>query len=101
VIKGATCDATNTSGCGKTPPALPGVGRAPRLIAFDPSTDSVYCANHDDATVSVVDVGKPRAVQSPPRFAVGGRPVALAIDPVNHTVYVANSADGTVSVLSG
>jgi YVTN family beta-propeller protein len=101
VIKGATCDATDTSGCGTTPAILPGVGRAPRGIAFDPSTDTVYTANHDDATVSVVDVDSRTLVQSPPRLAVGGRPLALAIDPTNHTVYVANSADGTLSVLPG
>ena len=101
VIKGATCDATNISGCGKTPPALPGLGRAPRDIAFDPSTDTIYPANHDDASASVIDVGSPTVVQSPPRFAVGRRPIAVAVDPANHTVYVADSLDDTLSVLPG
>jgi YVTN family beta-propeller protein len=101
VIKGATCDATNISGCGKTPPALPGVGRAPNGIAFDPSNGTVYTANAWDATVSVIAVGSPTAARNPPRFAVGSEPTALAVDPANHTVYVANSADGTVSVLPG
>ena len=56
VINGANCDATNTTGCGKTPPAIPGVGRAPNGIAFDPTTHTVYTANFQDATVSVINV---------------------------------------------
>ena len=36
VINGATCDGANTTGCGKTPPAIPGVGRAPNGIALRP-----------------------------------------------------------------
>jgi YVTN family beta-propeller protein len=101
VIKGATCDATNISGCAKTQPALPGVGRAPTGIAFDPSNGTVYTANVWDATVSVIAVGSPTAAQSPPRFAVGSEPIAVAVDPANHTVYVADSLDDTLSVLPG
>jgi YVTN family beta-propeller protein len=96
VLNGATCDAANTSGCRQGPPALPGVGRAPRGIALDPSTGHVYTANHQDATVSVLDVGSRTVVPAPPRFAVGRRPIAVAVDPANHTVYVANSLDSTV-----
>jgi YVTN family beta-propeller protein len=101
VLNGATCDATNTSGCHRVPPALPGVGRAPRGIAFDPSSGRVYTANHQDATVSVIDAGSRAIVPVPPRFAVGRRPIAVAVDPANHTVYVANSLDNTLSVLLG
>lgn len=101
VLHGATCDATNTSGCHRVPPSLPGVGRAPRGIAFDPSTDRVYTANHQDATVSVIDVGNQAVVPVPPRWAAGRRPIAIAVDPANHTVYVANSLDNTLSVLPG
>ncbi len=96
VLNGATCDAANTSGCRQGPPALPGVGRAPRGIAFDPSTGQVYTANHQDGTVSVLDVGSRTVVPAPPRLAVGRRPIAVAVDPANHTVYVANSLDSTV-----
>ena len=79
---------------------MPGVGRAPRAIAFDASMGRVYTANHQDATVSVVDIGS-RTVMAAPRLAVGHRPIAVAIDPANHTVYVANSLDNTLSVLTG
>ena len=102
VINGATCDATNTTGCGKTPPAIPGVGRAPNGIAFDQTTHTVYTANFQDATVSVVNV-TPAAIgghsKQPPRVAVGSTPEAVAVDTANHTIYVVNSFDGTVSVL--
>jgi serine/threonine protein kinase, bacterial len=102
VINGATCDGTNTTGCGKTPPAIPGIGRAPNGIAFDQTTHTVYTANFFDATVSVVNV-TPRAIRrpsgQPPRVAVGSTPEAVAVDTPNHTIYVVNSFDGTVSIL--
>jgi YVTN family beta-propeller protein len=102
VINGATCDGTNTTGCGKTPPAIPGIGRAPNGIAFDHTTQTVYTANFFDATVSVVNV-TPAATanhsKQPPRVAVGSTPAAVAVDTANHTIYVVNSFDGTVSIL--
>jgi YVTN family beta-propeller protein len=101
VINGATCDA-NTTGCGKTPPAIPGVGRAPNGIAFDQTTHTVYTANLQDATVSVVNA-TPAAIgghsKLPPRVAVGSTPAAVVVDTANHTIYVVNSFDGTVSIL--
>ena len=101
-MNGATCDASNTSGCGQVPPAIRGVGRAPNGIAADPSTHTVYTANALDATVSVVDVAAPIAGHpaSPPRVAVGSLPEAIAIDTGNHTIYIADAFDGTVSILS-
>ena len=102
VINGATCDGTNTSGCGKTPPAIAGIGRAPNGIAFDPATHTVYTANALDATVSVVNLA-PGASRHPsgqlPKVAVGSVPEALAIAAATHTIYVANSFDGTLSLL--
>jgi DNA-binding beta-propeller fold protein YncE len=102
VINGATCDGSNTTGCGKTPPAIPGVGRAPNGIAFDQTTHTVYTANFFDATVSVVNI-TPRAIRrpsgQPPRVAVGSAPEAIVINHANHTIYVVNSFDGTISIL--
>jgi YVTN family beta-propeller protein len=100
-IKGATCDAANTTGCHLTPPILSGIGRAPGQMAYDPSTHTIYTANVNDATVSVVDVARRRPQAQPPRVAVGITPIAIAIDPGNHTIYVANlDPVGTVSILS-
>lgn len=101
VILGASCDATNTSGCSHTPPAIPGVGRAPNGIALDQTTRTVYTANAQDSTVSVIDVATPitRRPGTPPRVAVGSLPEAIAIDQANHTVYMTNTFDGTISML--
>jgi YVTN family beta-propeller protein len=100
VISGSTCEAADTSGCGTAPPTLPGVGRAPNGIAFDPSTGAVYTANYQDASVSVVGVDHLRSSIVPPRLAVGSLPSAVAVDPANNTIYVTSEQDGTVSVLS-
>jgi YVTN family beta-propeller protein len=100
VISGSTCDATDVSGCAVAPLSLPGVGRAPHGIAFDPSTGAVYTANHEDASVSIVGVVHPTSSAVPPRLAVGGAPTAVAVDPANHTVYVTSTNDGSITVLS-
>jgi YVTN family beta-propeller protein len=102
VINGASCDASNTSGCGQVPPALAGLGRAPNGIAVDQLTHTVYTANALDATVSVINVATPvaRHPAAPPEVAVGSLPEAIAIDAGNHTVYIADAFDGTVSILS-
>lgn len=99
VINGTICDSVNMTGCGQHPRTLPGVGRAPNGIAFDPSSGTVYTANFFDATVSEVDVSSHAASSYPPRVAVGRLPEAVAIDPANQTIYVTNIGDGTVSIL--
>jgi DNA-binding beta-propeller fold protein YncE len=103
VIDGATCDGTNTSGCGTAWPALPGIGRAPTAAVFDASTHTVYTANFSDAAVSVVNVA-PAAIHHPadrpPMVATGSAPFGIAIDRVTRTIYVCNDVDGTISILS-
>jgi YVTN family beta-propeller protein len=99
VINGSTCDATTVSGCIMTPRSIPGVGRAPNGIAFDPSTNSVYTANYQDASVSVIRTTNRNSATSLPRLAAGSLPSAVAVDPVDHTIYVADTESGTVAVL--
>jgi YVTN family beta-propeller protein len=99
VINGADCDATSHSGCGQIPPALPGVGRAPNGIALDPSTGTVYTANAQDATVSVINVARRVPERNPPRVAVGSLPRAIAMDPANRTIYITSAFGGTISIL--
>ena len=102
VINGAICDGSNTSGCGKTPPTIAGIGRAPNGISFDPATYTIYTANALDATVSVVNLSR-GAIGLPsgqlPKVAVGSVPEALAIDHATHTIYIADAVDGTLSLL--
>jgi DNA-binding beta-propeller fold protein YncE len=101
VIHGATCDGVDTSGCHAAPSSIPGVGRAPNGIAFDPSDDAVYTANYENASVSIVSVKDPGASHgAPPREAVGSLPGNVALDLSNHTAYVTNSQSGTLSVLA-
>ena len=99
VINGADCDAASHSGCGQIPPALPGVGRAPNGIAYDPSTGTVYTANAQDATVSVINVARRVPERNPPRVAVGSLPEAIAIDPANRTIYITSAFGGRISIL--
>jgi YVTN family beta-propeller protein len=59
VFNGATCDATDTSGCGQKPATVT-VGSFPEGVAVDQATDTVYVANNVDggdapATASVIN----------------------------------------------
>jgi DNA-binding beta-propeller fold protein YncE len=54
VIDGATCNRSNSSGCG-LPPRTVTVGTGASWDAVDQATDTVYVANKNDGTVSVID----------------------------------------------
>ena len=99
VIHGATCDGTDTSGCGAAPLSISGIGRSPNGIAFDASTDAVYTANYENASASVVSIKESGGHGAPPREAVGSLPGNVALDTSNDTAYVTNSQSGTVSIL--
>jgi len=51
-IDGATCNGSDTAGCGQTP-AEAAVGNYPDLIAVDPAAGTAYVSNGDN-TVSVI-----------------------------------------------
>lgn len=106
VINGATCNATNSSGCGQVPPTVT-VGSGPDALAMDRTTGTLYVANGNDASVSVVNTATCNAKnssgcgQNPPTVQVGSGPTAIAVDRATRTVYVANINDNTVSVVNG
>jgi DNA-binding beta-propeller fold protein YncE len=52
VINGTTCNGTNHTGCGHTPPKI-AVGNYPSAIALDPAACTGYVSNGDN-TVSVI-----------------------------------------------
>jgi DNA-binding beta-propeller fold protein YncE len=54
VLNGASCNATNTSGCTRFAPTTT-VGNGPSAIALDPATHTLYVANQNDQSVSVVN----------------------------------------------
>jgi YVTN family beta-propeller protein len=109
VINGRTCNASVTSGCGAKPATVT-VGDGPDGVAVDQATDTIYVANVDDNTVSVINGKTCNAEvtsgcgQTPPTVAVGVQPVVPAVDEATDTVYVPNSnpdGDGSVSVING
>ena len=72
------------------------VGERPYQVAVDPGSHTVYVANSDDGTVSVIDTSTRTVTATVP---VGKHPGGVAVDPGNHTVYVPNYSDNTVSVI--
>ena len=106
VIDGATCNASNTSGCGHAPPTVT-VGQLPFFATLDPTNHTLYVSNALDDTVSMIDAATCNAQntsgcsQTPPTAAVGGFPIPIAVDPQTDTVYVGNNNDATVSVIDG
>ena len=112
VIDGSTCNGTDTTGCGQTPPAVL-LGAFPhtggnvknllgRSIAI--KNHIIYIPNIGDSDVATLDGNTCRAghvdgcdvkiVQK----RMGGFPVTATVDEESETVYVANDTDGTVSV---
>jgi DNA-binding beta-propeller fold protein YncE len=53
VINGAACNATDTSGCPRTPPAIQ-VGGFPLAVAVSQATHTAYITNGNDNNVSVI-----------------------------------------------
>jgi YVTN family beta-propeller protein len=105
-IKDSTCNATDSSGCGR-PAGQLRVGHDPGWVVVAPATDTVYVVNFGDATMSVVNGATCNATRHsgctrfPPTVPVGTFPDGVAVNNKTHTVYVANFADGTVSVING
>lgn len=106
VLNGATCNASDTSGCTRFAPATT-VGYGPQAIATDPGTHTAYVGNQGDRNVSVIDtrscnIAGGSCATSWPTVSVGEFPQAVAIDLATDTVYVANYVNnGTVSVFDG
>ena len=110
VFNGATCNATNTSGCRQTPAKVP-VGLEPLGLFADPANHTVYVANFgapatggnpgNSTTVSMIDSATCNATHlaacprtPPPTVKVGGAPGAVTVDPDTGTVYVTTIGKG-------
>jgi len=106
VLNGATCDAGNTSGCTRFA-ATTTVGSGPQGVAANPATNTIYAANRDDNTVSVIDAKACNATERAgcgrvwPTFKVGNYAQDLRVDAATDTIYVVNANDNTVSVING
>jgi YVTN family beta-propeller protein len=105
VINGATCNATDTSGCGQVP-AVVTVGSGAQAVAIDQTHHTVYVGNFNDGTVSVVNMATCNAAntsgcgQAPATVTAGSGITDLLVDPAFGTLYVANTFDGDVSLIS-
>lgn len=107
VINGRTCDAAHTTGC-DTEPATIRVGAGPEFGALDPNTETLYVANFDANTVSVVSLRSCNATTTSGCHAAvravvhsGPDPFAVAVDVPTDTVYVTNDGSDTVTVIDG
>jgi hypothetical protein len=96
VFNGAICNAQDMSGCGQTPATVP-VGSGPIGIFADHANHTVYVANFNDETVSIINSATCNATDlascptsAPPTITVAGGPGDVDANQRTHTVYVAN-----------
>ena len=75
-------------------PSIP-VGKGPSAIGVNLNTNTIYVANKEDNTVSVID-GKNNS-KIGKDIPVGKGPSAIGVN--TNTIYVANKDDNTVSVI--
>jgi YVTN family beta-propeller protein len=104
VIDAATCNATDTSGCASKP-TLVSVPGGPEFLAIDPQTNTIYVADTNSGTVSVIDGSTCNAsdtsgcAQAPATVNVGAGAFPIAVDPATNTVYV--GVNTGVAVIDG
>ena len=105
VINGATCNGHTGSGCGQTPATVT-VGSGAWWVAVDQASDTVYVANNNDGTVSVINGATCNATitagchNTPPTVTTGANPQFVAVDPGLHTVFAVNQNDNTLSAIN-
>ncbi len=106
VINGAVCNSSDTSGCKQVWPTIT-VGISPQALAFNRNTRTLYVANTNDNTVSVINARHCNATdtshcgQTPTTIPVGNGPRSIGIVHDTNTVFVGNRNDLTVSVING
>jgi DNA-binding beta-propeller fold protein YncE len=120
VFNGATCNATQSAGCGQAPHSVT-VGFGAVSLAVNAATDTIYVANFSKKdnpfggnTVSVINGTTCNAANTtgcgtPPQTITVGpiftTPAGVAIDQATDTIYVADlqngEVPGTVSVING
>jgi DNA-binding beta-propeller fold protein YncE len=110
VINAATCNATNTTGCGQAPGVVT-VGQGTFSLAVSARTDTIYGPSTARNTVAVINgatcngTGHSGCRHLAATAQAGIFPFAMAVNDHTRTVYVTNFADGdspgTVSVING
>jgi len=105
VIDGASCNGKTGSGCGQAPRTIT-VGSGAWWVAVDQASDTVYVANNNDGTVSVINGARCNASvtsgcgSTPPTVTTGASPQFVAVDPSTGTVFAVNQGDNTLSAIN-
>jgi DNA-binding beta-propeller fold protein YncE len=105
LINAGSCNGHKASSCAQKP-TLVGVGATPYWDTVNPRTNSVYVANGNDETVSIINARKCNALSSSgcpetaPTVTTGSGPGFVALDQRLHTVFAVNTDDNTVSALN-
>ena len=105
VIDGAACNGHDGSGCGRAPRTIT-VGSGAFWDAVDQASDTVYVANYNDGTVSVIDGARCNARttsgcgHTPPTVTTGAGTGFVAVDYALHTLFAVNQNDGTLSAIN-
>ncbi len=104
LINGAACNAGSSRGCRRAPRTVT-VGSGATWDAVDQATDTVYVANYNAGTVSVLNGATCNARVSygcrrPAHVTVGSEPGFVALDPPLHTVFTVNQGDDTLSAIN-
>ena len=105
VIDGSACNGTDGSGCGRAP-ATTTVGSGVAWAAVDQAHHTVYVANFNDGTVSVINGARCNAHVTSgcgstwPTVTTGANPAYVAVDPSSGTAFVVNHVDDTLSVIN-
>ncbi len=105
VIDGAACNGSVGSGCGLTPATVT-VGSGAYWDAVDQRTNTIYVANNNSDTVSVINGARCNAEVTagcnslPPAVPVGANPQFVAVDDSLHTVFALNQGDDTLSAIN-
>jgi DNA-binding beta-propeller fold protein YncE len=105
VIHGRRCQSSDVSGCASPLVTAP-AGERPFQIQVDQTTNTVYVANDNADTITLLpgaacDLGQ-SSCQGLAQTQVGLDPESLTSDPASHTLFVANQGfggPGTVSVV--
>src|SRR6185437_3592848 len=105
VLDSRACTATHPTGC-KLHPAAVRVGLQPQFLALDASAHTLYVANTNSDTVSVIDThacnaAVHRACRVRGTVHVGPAPFAVAVDDRTHSVYVSDLGAPKVAVIDG
>ena len=105
IINGLHCNASDVSACNQAWPSV-AVGAGPQGLGFDPTRRTIYVANRNDDTVSVISTvhcaGSDTSGCTPvATVPVGAGPRSVGIVAATNTVFIGNKDDMTVSLFNG